>query len=344
MKITGELLKSERINQGLSIQQVSLALKLSPKIISAIESGNSEELPAKTFVRGFVKSYSEYLKMDPVVVLRQFQEEMGSTAPLPKTAPPKPAEAPAEIRASRPAVRHTSQNYSHEKGAAAASIKKQNLEQKNTNNKILISLFAAAFLIIFIILVNRFFTDSEVQIAAGSAAQSQSDSTDIVIPTFDNVDPAMVSQGSSSDSSAAGTSGEVTAVGSNSASATAVATNVSDAKSAVSSTTATTGSSITTTNAVPPSLIAVQDSDLPASQGKPVELMFEPKKDIEIQYAKGNQKNFKVLKLAANKLQVLRSQSGLHIKASDGGAFKIIVNGVDIGFAGQNNKPVKLSF
>ena len=305
MKITGELLKSERINQGLSIQQVSLALKLSPKIITAIESGKSEDLPAKTFVRGFVKSYSEYLKMDPVVVLRQFQEEMGSTAPLPKTALPKPAEAPAEIRASRPAVRHTSQNYSHEKGAAAASIKKQNLEQKNTNNKILISLFAAAFLIIIIILLNRFFTDSDVQMAASSGTQSQSDSTDIVIPTFDNVDPALVTQTSSSDNSAAMKSGDLTTVAENS---------------------------------------AVQDNDLPPSQGKPVELMFEPKKDIEIQYSKGNQKNFKILKLAANKLQVLRSQSGLHIKAADGGAFKIIVNGVDVGFAGQNNKPVKLSF
>ena len=321
MRITGELLKSERLNQGLSVQQVSLALKLSPKIINALESGKSDDLPAKTFVRGFVKSYAEYLKMDPAVVLRQFQEEMGSTAPLPKVPPPKPSENPTDIRASRPDVRHTSQNYSHEKGAAAASIKKQHIEEQNTNNKILISLFVAAALIIIIIAGNRFVTESDTPITADTISNAQSDSTDVIIPTFDNIDPTSSAQSTSADATAA-----------------------SNAAVGVSGTTAASQTVTAETNATPPAAIAAQEDDLPPSPGKPVEIMFEPKKDIEILYTKGNQKNFKSLKLTANRLQVLRSPSGLHIKAADGGAFKIIVNGVDVGFAGQNNKPVKLSF
>lgn len=88
MKITGELLKTERIRQNLTVQDIAQALKLSSKIINALESGETEVLPAKTFIRGFVKSYAQYLKLDTTQVMNQFQEEMGSTHPLPKTPPP----------------------------------------------------------------------------------------------------------------------------------------------------------------------------------------------------------------------------------------------------------------
>ena len=88
MKITGELLKSERIKKDLTVQDIAYALKLNSKIIIAIENGDLDQLPAKTFVRGFVKSYADYLKVDSEIVLRQFQEEMGSTRPMPKRPPP----------------------------------------------------------------------------------------------------------------------------------------------------------------------------------------------------------------------------------------------------------------
>ncbi|MGZ3690102.1 MAG: hypothetical protein ACXVAX_01280, partial [Pseudobdellovibrio sp.] len=86
------------------------------------------------------------------------------------------------------------------------------------------------------------------------------------------------------------------------------------------------------------------EDDLSPSPGKPVELILEAKKAVEIYYAKGNTKVFKSLKLEPNKIQIIRSAGGLHLKASDGGLFKISVNGVDIGNAGPNNKPVKLTF
>ncbi len=84
MKITGELLKSERIKLKLSQQDIAFSLKLSPRTVNAIEEGDTDSLPSKTFVRGFVKSYAEMLKLDPVMVLSQFQEEMGTTRPISK--------------------------------------------------------------------------------------------------------------------------------------------------------------------------------------------------------------------------------------------------------------------
>ena len=56
MKITGEILKTERLKKNYTVAEVANSLKLSSRIITSIESGSVEELPAKTFIRGFVKS------------------------------------------------------------------------------------------------------------------------------------------------------------------------------------------------------------------------------------------------------------------------------------------------
>lgn len=80
MKITGELLKSERKKLKLSQQDIAFALKLSPRVINAIEEGDVDNLPAKTFVRGFIKSYAEMLKLNSTTVLNQYHEEMGTAS------------------------------------------------------------------------------------------------------------------------------------------------------------------------------------------------------------------------------------------------------------------------
>ncbi|MBC7372116.1 MAG: helix-turn-helix domain-containing protein, partial [Bdellovibrionaceae bacterium] len=83
MKRTGELLKKAREQKGLSINEIGLSLKISSKILKAIEDGNLSQLPAKTFLRGFVQSYASYLRVDVNEIMRIFQEEMGSTRPSP---------------------------------------------------------------------------------------------------------------------------------------------------------------------------------------------------------------------------------------------------------------------
>lgn len=311
MRITGELLKSERVNQGLSVQNVSNALKLTTKIINAIEAGNTSDLPAKTFVRGFVKSYAEYLKLDCDVVLRQFQEEMGSTIPLPKVPPPMPSDNGEYIRAPKPVPRQTSQNYSQTKAAATASIKQQNLEEQHLNNKILMVLIGAIVLVAVIVIGNKLF-DSDESPTLPTAQLADSETTNVIIPSFENIDPASI--------------------------------EASTSATTVSSTTGTSTTTVVANSTDSTNNMIMADEEVTPSQAKPVELILEPKKDIEIYFAKGNSKNFKPLKLFANKIQIIRSATGLHLKSSDGGAFKIVVNGVDLGNAGPNNKPVKLSF
>lgn len=81
MKQTGELLRKARENKGVSITQVSLATKINPKTIEAIEAGDLENLPPKSFLRGFVRSYAQFLNINVESVLDLFHEEMGSTKP-----------------------------------------------------------------------------------------------------------------------------------------------------------------------------------------------------------------------------------------------------------------------
>lgn len=83
MKKTGEILKKAREEKGLSLNEVGLSLKISSKVLKAIEEGDEKNLPAKTFLRGFVKSYATYLRLDADKVLETFYEEFGSTRPQP---------------------------------------------------------------------------------------------------------------------------------------------------------------------------------------------------------------------------------------------------------------------
>ncbi|MBL7544682.1 MAG: helix-turn-helix domain-containing protein [Bdellovibrionaceae bacterium] len=81
MKKTGEFLRKAREDKGLSIHEIGLSLKINPKILKQIEDGDKDNLPAKTFLRGFVQSYALFLKLDPNEVLKTFSEEMGTTKP-----------------------------------------------------------------------------------------------------------------------------------------------------------------------------------------------------------------------------------------------------------------------
>ncbi|NJL25161.1 MAG: hypothetical protein HC902_08280 [Calothrix sp. SM1_5_4] len=81
MKKTGELLKQKRESSNLSLGEVALATKINPKVLTAIENGDEANLPAKIFLKGFVRSYALYLKADVDEVMRLFAEETGTGTP-----------------------------------------------------------------------------------------------------------------------------------------------------------------------------------------------------------------------------------------------------------------------
>ena len=104
MKNTGALLKAKRESLKLSLSEVALATKINPKILAAIENGNETVLPAKTILRGFLKSYAAYLKMDVEEVLRTFVAESGPPQPPAAQAVSLQASVEAPVKAEAPSA------------------------------------------------------------------------------------------------------------------------------------------------------------------------------------------------------------------------------------------------
>ena len=59
----GQVLRLAREARGISIDEASMALKLRPRQIDALETNNWFQLP-RTVTRGFVRNYARYLELD----------------------------------------------------------------------------------------------------------------------------------------------------------------------------------------------------------------------------------------------------------------------------------------
>ncbi|WP_035272603.1 helix-turn-helix domain-containing protein [Desulfonatronum thiodismutans] len=64
LKEFGQLLKEERLRQGLEIADVMDKTKISRMNLTAIEEGNEQALPHPVYAKGFVKNYARFLGMD----------------------------------------------------------------------------------------------------------------------------------------------------------------------------------------------------------------------------------------------------------------------------------------
>jgi cytoskeleton protein RodZ len=65
----GEILRNAREVAGLSIDDVAQQLKLTPKQVIALERDDFDQLPGRTFVRGFARNYARLLHLDQQVVI-----------------------------------------------------------------------------------------------------------------------------------------------------------------------------------------------------------------------------------------------------------------------------------
>jgi len=66
----GAILRAARESYGASIEAVAAQLKLAPRQVQALEEGEFDLLPGRTFVRGFMRNYARLLELDPEVILQ----------------------------------------------------------------------------------------------------------------------------------------------------------------------------------------------------------------------------------------------------------------------------------
>jgi cytoskeleton protein RodZ len=86
-------LKAHRERKGHELEMAGRVLRIKKTHIRAIEESRFKDLPGKTYAIGFVRSYAEYLGLNPDDCIRRFKLEYNA-ATLPKTEDGKAAPKP----------------------------------------------------------------------------------------------------------------------------------------------------------------------------------------------------------------------------------------------------------
>ncbi len=89
----GTLLKSTREARGISLRVVHEATKIPMDVLRAIEEGYTVRTLAPFYLRGFIKMYAEYLKINvqDIHIEERKQERPAVSVPKPRVAPPSPS-------------------------------------------------------------------------------------------------------------------------------------------------------------------------------------------------------------------------------------------------------------
>jgi cytoskeletal protein RodZ len=65
----GELLRTTREEQGLTLEEVSEAVRIRRHLLEALEANNFDLFPSPVITRGLIRNYAKYLKLDPLEAL-----------------------------------------------------------------------------------------------------------------------------------------------------------------------------------------------------------------------------------------------------------------------------------
>ena len=99
----GSTLKHARRLQGLKISDVSQHLRISVDYLSKLESGAFNQLPAPAYVTGFLRSYGQYVGLDPSTLVARYTALSAKAATIPTYKMPmstRPPQRSAPVIAS----------------------------------------------------------------------------------------------------------------------------------------------------------------------------------------------------------------------------------------------------
>lgn len=74
----GSQLKAAREARQMSVSDIAMALKLGARQVEALENGDWQGLPGKTFIRGFVRNYARLLQVDAAPLMGQLDAVLES--------------------------------------------------------------------------------------------------------------------------------------------------------------------------------------------------------------------------------------------------------------------------
>jgi hypothetical protein len=73
----GNSLREARVRQQLELSEVELATKIRSRYLRALEEESFEALPAQTYVKGFLRTYADYLGLDGQLYVDEFNSRYG---------------------------------------------------------------------------------------------------------------------------------------------------------------------------------------------------------------------------------------------------------------------------
>lgn len=355
MSELGQKFKTEREKRGISIQEVGLSLKISPRVIAAIESGDRSSLPAKTFVRGFVKSYAQYLRIDVKEIMDLFQAEF-NTEPTLSPIPGTEGESSGPVLPQAVADLASTTKVPSE----SANLIKENIveESRFPVGKVIIGIVLFSAVVILAKLVDKYqkervLPENTEGVVAVETVEVEEKPEDAPLSSAEPAPTGLLSLGTLSHSVASPTSTPITTP-TPAPSSTPVATPTPTPKPSPTASPTPSATPTPTPKASPtptptptptpkPSPSPSPSPSSTPSAGRlsrPLEVIVEATKPVRIRFDLGQ--GMTTLDLNEGELHTFRSQKPLVMEINDGGALNMIVNGRDRGKAGNAGQSVQL--
>ncbi len=85
----GSLLRDKRASLEVSLEQVASDTSIPPYYLEALEKEEFEKIPGEGYVKGFLRTYCDYLELDADAIIDGYNEQYGDGAgpKLPFTTP-----------------------------------------------------------------------------------------------------------------------------------------------------------------------------------------------------------------------------------------------------------------
>ena len=109
LKRPGEYLRDCRLKNEWSLEDVAGDLNLKVRVIEGLESGDYSELPERTYIRGYLRSYARLLRisediiLDDMVAVSHDKVNLGSVLPVMDTNTLRDAQDLPKMAVFRPA-------------------------------------------------------------------------------------------------------------------------------------------------------------------------------------------------------------------------------------------------
>lgn len=133
----GDILREEREKKGLTIKDVEQGTSIRGLYIEAIEKGEYDVLPGEVYLKGFIRSYADYLKLDAAEMLQKYYTEKA----------PAGSPAAAVVEPPAPVARETIVPKERYQETQAKDDFRERVENSRKSQKIIAGIVAAGVLL-----------------------------------------------------------------------------------------------------------------------------------------------------------------------------------------------------